>query len=275
MSLDLQHTTLREAREFFRGWAPAGSPPEEMAGYIHSSAGRMLASARALSAVVQGGRVLEVGAHPYFFSLLMKKARPDLEWITTNWRTAEGDPTSAQKAIIENHVSGEALEITWYRANVEESPLPFEPESFQAVAYCEVLEHLFLDPVGSLEHIHAVLEPGGLLLLTTPNPSRAYNVQRVLTQTSIYDPISGYGPYGRHNREYSRSELVELLENVGYDLVRATTVETSTDRLFRRALARIGYGEHHVVTARRRPGKAHRYRPAWLYRSFDAEYYAE
>lgn len=40
--------------------------------------------------------------------------------------------------------------------------------SFTAVTLFEVLEHL-ADPVANLEKIHRLLEPGGLLYLTTPN----------------------------------------------------------------------------------------------------------
>jgi hypothetical protein len=33
---------------------------------------------------------------------------------------------------------------------------------------------------------------------------------------NIYDPYSGFGPYGRHNREYNRHELHLLLTYVGF-----------------------------------------------------------
>jgi hypothetical protein len=34
---------------------------------------------------------------------------------------------------------------------------------------------------------------------------------------SIYDPYSGFGPYGRHNREFSMTELLHLLEFAGFE----------------------------------------------------------
>jgi SAM-dependent methyltransferase len=52
--------------------------------------------------------------------------------------------------------------------------------SIDAVLFGEVFEHLLNHPVGLLKQIHRVLRPGGLLLLTTPNPSTLANAVRVL-----------------------------------------------------------------------------------------------
>ena len=35
---------------------------------------------------------------------------------------------------------------------------------------------------------------------------------------NLYDPYSGHGVYGRHNREYTRDELVHLLYFCGFDV---------------------------------------------------------
>lgn len=54
------------------------------------------------------------------------------------------------------------------------------------------------------------------MILTTPNVARLENVARMIAGANIYDSYSGYGPYGRHNREFNRHELVLLLEYVGF-----------------------------------------------------------
>jgi SAM-dependent methyltransferase len=234
----------------------------------------MLASARALAALPQGARVLEIGAHPFFFSLLMKKARPDLAWVGTNWTNATEPDPGRHTSYIVHEPSGERVGFDWYVNNIETEPMPFDAGSFDAVTYCEVLEHLCHDPVASLENIHHMLRQGGKLLLTTPNPARAYNLQRVLLRQSMYDPYSGYGPYGRHNREYSAAELEELLVGVGFAVDMQRTIETTHDWLYRLALARLGYGEHHLVVASKVASAPRRFRPRWLYRSYDEGYYA-
>jgi 2-polyprenyl-3-methyl-5-hydroxy-6-metoxy-1,4-benzoquinol methylase len=44
----------------------------------------------------------------------------------------------------------------------------FPPRSFKVVTLFEVLEHLG-DPLANLRRVHSLLEPGGILYLTTPN----------------------------------------------------------------------------------------------------------
>jgi SAM-dependent methyltransferase len=270
MRVSLAHLRRGTVLELLRGWAPEGAPAVEMEGYIRHSAGRLCASARALAVLPHGARVLEIGANPYFLTVLMHAARPDLDWVCTNWHEdAAGEgPHETQAVHKDNHQS---VCVRWYKANVERDPLPFPSESFDAVVYCEVLEHLVEDPARSLEHIHRVLKPSGELLLTTPNPARLINLWRLLRQGTIYDGVSGYGIYGRHNREYSRRELIELLEGIGYRVTRCVTVETTSDWRMRTLVARLGYGEHHLLLATRIGPKPRRYRPPWLYRSFHDE----
>jgi SAM-dependent methyltransferase len=214
--------------------------------------------------------VLEIGANPYFLTVLMHAARPDLDWVCTNWHDGTADDGPHQTRAVHED-DNRSVPICWFQANVERDPLPFGGESFDAVVYCEVLEHLIEDPARSLEHIHRVLKPMGELLLTTPNPARLINLWRLFRQGTIYDGFSGYGIYGRHNREYSRRELIELFEGTGYCVTRCTTVETTSDNTLRRLVARLGYGEHHLLVARRSGAAPRRYRPSWLYRSFHGE----
>ena len=260
--------------ERLKDWVPDGTAAAEMAGYIRQSTGRLLASAEQLEQLPRGARVLEIGSIPYYLPLLMRELRPDLQWVATNW---EGQVASTLNQGRSRHQrTGEIVQFDYYHYNVEtEDPAPFERESFDAVVFCEVLEHLFRDPGRAIENLHGALRPGGHLLLTTPNPARAYNLQRLVLRQSFYDPISGYGPYGRHNREYGAAELATLLSAVGFEVRLAKTVESSNDHAYRRLLARLGYGEHHIVWAERRPGPAKRYRPRWLYRSYDESFYSE
>jgi hypothetical protein len=54
--------------------------------------------------------------------------------------------------------------------------------------------------------------------LTTPNVARLDNVRKIIAGENIYDPYSGYGPYGRHNREYTPQDLFQLLSANGFNI---------------------------------------------------------
>lgn len=57
------------------------------------------------------------------------------------------------------------------------------------------------DPVAALLECHRVLRAQGWLLVTTPNFARFDNIVKLWRGQNPSDQYSGYGPYGRHNRE--------------------------------------------------------------------------
>jgi hypothetical protein len=68
-----------------------------------------------------------------------------------------------------------------------------------------------------LAEIHRVLtKPDGSMLLTTPNATRLDNLLRMTSGRNVYETLSGYGVYGRHNREYTVGELHEFLTAAGF-----------------------------------------------------------
>jgi SAM-dependent methyltransferase len=108
-------------------------------------------------------------------------------------------------------------------ANVERDALGFEAGEFDVALCMEVLEHLGYSPSHMFAEIHRALKPGGLLLVTVPN---LINIKRtvsmVFNRTSEV-PYSGYGIYGRHQREFAPSEVVRLLEACNYEVLELVT----------------------------------------------------
>ena len=121
-------------------------------------------------------------------------------------------------------------DIDFFPSNLNvDNPWPnIVDQSFEAVLFGEVFEHLLNHPVGLLIQIRRVLKPGGVLLLTTPNPSTLVNAVRVLldrhslwgteefanTQKIIDGKVIDRGEI--HYREYRSTELCACLTRAGF-----------------------------------------------------------
>lgn len=159
-----------------------------------------------------GIKILELGANPYFITTLFHKFR-SAELHLANYFGTDA-PEGTQKVTI--HETGEIVSYEYKHFNIEKDRFPYQDESFDVVLFCEIIEHLLSDPVQALTEIRRVLKPGGSLVLTTPNVARLENVAKIFAGHNIYDPYSGYGPYGRHNREYTQQDLFNLLSSNGF-----------------------------------------------------------
>jgi glycosyltransferase involved in cell wall biosynthesis/SAM-dependent methyltransferase len=159
-----------------------------------------------------GLKLLELGANPYFTTTLLHKFRKATLHLA-NFFNARGEDASQQVKI---HKTGEVIRYHYKQFNIEEDIFPYPDDFFDVVLFCEIIEHLLSDPVHALNEIRRVLKPGGSLVLTTPNVVRLDNVRKIIAGENVYDPYSGYGPYGRHNREYTPQDLFGLLSANGF-----------------------------------------------------------
>ena len=178
----------------------------------------------------QGENILEIGANPYFTTILANWFRGDLKFTLTNFFEGQGDAGKDEIEI--THPNGEVYKnaYSYDIVDIESGKLPYADESFDGVLFCEVIEHLTNDPQQALAEISRVLKPGGELILTTPNVARLENVARMMSGWNIYDPYSGYGPTGRHNREYTKHELHKLLTHCGFEVNALFTADVHENR---------------------------------------------
>jgi SAM-dependent methyltransferase len=139
----------------------------------------------------------------------------------------------------------------------------------------QVFEHVLEHPIRLLSEITRVLTPGGILVLTTPNPSTAINAVRVMLDrrtlwrthdfmcsVRVRDGKVVFGG-GIHDREYRRNEIVEALGETGYSLVKAgyrAMGSSSSQPLLKRAIKTVAagtilrsrlFGSSHYIVARR------------------------
>jgi SAM-dependent methyltransferase len=101
--------------------------------------------------------------------------------------------------------------VQWVVAGA--TPLPFRGDAFHALFAGELIEHL-VDPRQALAEFHRVLQPRGILVLTTPNRRRLANVVDRSDR-----PISP-----DHLSELSYDEVRALLEEEGFEVLEATGV---------------------------------------------------
>lgn len=166
-------------------------------------------------------RILELGSAPYFFSALLLND-PNYDIVGSNVRAGVWPRKSDRIEQVAVRLSyGQPIQIRSlpvYIFNFELDEFPFETAEFDIVICAEVIEHLAYSPTNMLAEAHRVLKPGGILMLTTPNINDLHKTIRLIRNKSISFKYSGYGVYGRHNREYMGSELKELTEACGYQV---------------------------------------------------------
>jgi SAM-dependent methyltransferase len=190
-----------------------GPAVEEAHGYLTDALDRFRITVALLPELPPGARVLELGANPYFLTRLL--VRRGYKVTCANYF---GDQYAGEHVqVVSGARTGERHAFEFDHFNIERERFPYEDASFDLVLCCEILEHLPSDPVHTLAEIHRVLaQPHGTLLLTTPNATRTTNLVRIIQGDNPYEDLSGYGTYGRHNREYTVRELRDLLEALGY-----------------------------------------------------------
>lgn len=266
-------TTLDELAETMRSLSIDASPPGELAPYVDDALWRFLHTLGTLQAA--SGRALELGANPYFMTWLLRRYT-DLDLTLANyfdWAPGHYE----QRVTLRGPCGDDEFTAAFDHFNLETDTFPYDDGAFDVVVFCEIIEHLTNDPVRVLREIHRVLRPGGTLALSTPNVARLRNVVSMIQGVNIYDPYSGYGPYGRHNREYNPHELALLLDHCGFSCERIFTADAHHEHAYddpvaTAAAAQLVHREgdlgQYVFVVARASGTPREGLPRFLYRSY-------
>lgn len=198
-----------------------GAAQAEADGYLADAFDRFRITMALLPELPEGATVLELGSNPYFLTRLLRERGLDV--TCANWFGPDsGFGDRGEQVVTE---SGSVHAYRFDHFNIEEDRYPYDDATFDLVLFCEILEHLPADPIHALCEINRVLRPGGTVIITTPNASRLSNLLRITRGDNVYEELSGYGTYGRHNREYTVDELQQLLTEVGFDVQRVMAVD--------------------------------------------------
>ncbi len=252
-------TDIESLKDYLLSFDVFKGNEQEGVNYLNDSFNRHLIT---LSLIPTEGKlnILELGANPYFQTLLLKKFTPHDLFLANYFSEArqchDGSQQVNSKKYSESHL------FHFKHFNVEQEDFPYTDCSFEVVIFAEILEHLTVDPVWTLKEINRVLKPNGKLIVTTPNVCRLENIQRLQRGENLYDPYSGYGVYGRHNREYTLTELNQLVTNASFGNIYSFTADLHPQGKVRQD----AYGENLFLRCDKLAA-AKLFYPAWLFRS--------
>lgn len=122
------------------------------------------------------GHLLDIGA---FYGLIGGVAHR-LGWEVTAVDNVEIPPYSSLR------VPERGIRCELFNACVD--TLPLEDGNVDVVLLSEVLEHLLYSPVPLFREIHRVLRPGGILLVSTPNPAALSRLLKLALGRSPLEP---------------------------------------------------------------------------------------
>jgi len=199
-------------------------------------------------------RVVEIGLSG--FTRLYKRFFPHIRFVTID-RPVELYGTDASFGLdhchAENHynidLNRESLSPTWGAP-----PLG----AFDYVVFCEILEHLIVDPVQLLEELLSILSPNGYLYLTTPNFFSLHHLQQIARRENPQQvfPRRGEDKYASHHfREYSMPELLSFVEEAGGQVVKAYYSDCWHDECTKRALENYPELRSNLVIVASRTGE--------------------
>lgn len=96
-------------------------------------------------------------------------------------------------------------------------------ERFDVILFAEVIEHLLADPVRVLRFFVRHLTPGGRLVVTTPNFFARHHILAMEARRNPQPVFKSFytreNANAHHVREYAMSELLEMSESAGADVV--------------------------------------------------------
>jgi 2-polyprenyl-3-methyl-5-hydroxy-6-metoxy-1,4-benzoquinol methylase len=181
--------------------------------YLKQSIIRVYHCVRQLrEAGINGGAVLDVGSLFGQFAVTLQRLGYRVTAVD-RYRTYHG----ALDGYVE-FMTREGIEvISTTRENELEAVTKLG--EFDAVLSMAVIEHIPHTPRLFLESLASHVAAGGLLVMDTPNIARYWNRRHMAMGESIHQPIENQYladvPYEGHHREYTKSEMIWMFEQVG------------------------------------------------------------
>jgi SAM-dependent methyltransferase len=179
--------------------------------------------------------VVDVGVEPYLFADKLTAGIPsDVELYGIAYGK-KGDNW-------EYNSNGRSMTVK--SCNIESDTWPFDDSSISNVILGAIIEHLF-DPLAALKEARRVLEPDGFLIISTPNAVRLSVRLKTLLGMNPYDGFPYESKYNRHNHEWTRKELIDILDVAGFAVIDEKHVKINRSGL--KSIANIGEKIHYSL----------------------------
>jgi SAM-dependent methyltransferase len=159
----------------------------------------------------RGAHLLEYGAIPLLMTAALAETGYDVKALDVAPQRFAG--------------SIEQLGLDVRRCDVETEAVPHAAETFDAVLFNELFEHLRINPIFTLREVHRVLRPEGLLLLSTPNLRSFRGLKNLILRNEghaatgdvyrQYEKLEALGHMG-HVREYTTKEVADFIARIGF-----------------------------------------------------------
>lgn len=214
-------TSSQDLADYLRGWAQG----EDGERYLETHHTRLVKTLEITPRGGAGDRVLEMGAYLQITPAL--KTRLGYGEVRGCYFGKAGQ---VNHRIVTSR-GGETFECCVDLFDAERDRYPYPDEHYNTVLCCELIEHLFADPMHLMSEVNRILKPGGHLVLTTPNISSLRGVAAILQGyhpgffPAYLRPSDSEDGDARHNREYTPREIRQLLENSGFTVTLLETGE--------------------------------------------------
>lgn len=184
--------------------------------YISLSILRLARVAKALKANVRpSGKVLDFGSYFGNAALLAKKLGFEVSALDCYDNYAPALKRERE------HLIRSGIQVL----DSSRSPALLDDlkETFDAILLLGVIEHIPHTPKYLLQHICMHLAQGGLLVLDTPNLGYIYRREAMMRGESVFPNIKHQFhtelPFEGHHREYTRDEVIWMLNELGLSVV--------------------------------------------------------
>ena len=179
-------------------------------------------------------RVLEIGVSS--FTRFYKQLLPHIEFVTLD-RPLEHRDMNAYSVGMCRATHHYSLDLNKEAVSPDWGSPPIG--QFDYIVFCEVLEHLVVNPIQLFEELLTLLKRDGVLYVTTPNFFAMHHLQQISRRENpqYVFPRRGEDKQAAHHfREFAMGELIQFFEQAGGKVIKACYSDVWQDDVSKKLL---------------------------------------